>query len=109
MEKCWINVQLKSTSRDLAKSALANPTITAVGKLTAGFPDSGFGLYSDQVKFLYYRERGVMMAFQIGDKVIHRTFGMGEITRIEEKTINGHQVNCYVVSITDMTDLGSSR
>jgi RNA polymerase-interacting CarD/CdnL/TRCF family regulator len=43
------------------------------------------------------------MGFQIGDKIIHRTFGMGEITRIEEKTFNGHQVNCYVVSITDMT------
>ena len=43
------------------------------------------------------------MCFQVGDMVIHRTFGMGEIKRIEEKTINGIQVNCYVVSITDMT------
>jgi CarD family transcriptional regulator len=43
------------------------------------------------------------MGFQIGEQVIHRTFGMGEVTRIEEKTINGHPVNCYVVSITDMT------
>ncbi len=43
------------------------------------------------------------MGFQTGDMVIHRTFGMGEIKRIEEKTINGHPVNCYVVGITDMT------
>jgi RNA polymerase-interacting CarD/CdnL/TRCF family regulator len=42
------------------------------------------------------------MAFQIGDKVIHCTFGLGEITQIEEKTINGQPTNCYVVHITDM-------
>ncbi|MFZ0533145.1 MAG: CarD family transcriptional regulator [Anaerolineales bacterium] len=43
------------------------------------------------------------MGFQIGDKVIHCSFGLGDITAIEEKTINGHSTNCYVVSITDMT------
>ena len=43
------------------------------------------------------------MGFQIGDKVIHCTFGLGEITDIEEKTINGHLTNCYVVRFTDMT------
>jgi RNA polymerase-interacting CarD/CdnL/TRCF family regulator len=43
------------------------------------------------------------MGFQIGDKVIHCSFGLGEITNIEEKTINGHLTNCYVVRITDMT------
>jgi CarD family transcriptional regulator len=43
------------------------------------------------------------MGFQIGDKVIHCSFGLGEITAIEEKTINGHPTNCYVVKITDMT------
>jgi len=43
------------------------------------------------------------MAFQIGDKVIHCTFGLGEITQIEEKSINGHLTSCYVVDITNMT------
>jgi RNA polymerase-interacting CarD/CdnL/TRCF family regulator len=43
------------------------------------------------------------MAFQIGDQVIHCTFGLGEITQIEEKIINGHPTNCYVVQITNMT------
>jgi len=43
------------------------------------------------------------MVFDIGDKVIHCTFGLGEITRIEERFINGVQANCYVVRIDDMT------
>jgi len=43
------------------------------------------------------------MGFHIGDNVIHATFGLGEITQIEEKIINGQIVNCYVVRITDMT------
>jgi CarD family transcriptional regulator len=43
------------------------------------------------------------MAFQIGDKVIHCTFGLGEITQIEEQNINGHLTNCYVVHLPDMT------
>jgi RNA polymerase-interacting CarD/CdnL/TRCF family regulator len=43
------------------------------------------------------------MGFTIGDHVIHSTFGLGEITQIEEKIINGHQNNYYVVSINNMT------
>ncbi len=43
------------------------------------------------------------MNFRIGDKVIHCTFGLGEITEIDEKTINGLPTRCYVVRITDMT------
>src|SRR4030042_1686316 len=43
------------------------------------------------------------MGFHIDDKVIHCTFGLGEIKEIEEKTINGHLTNCYVVHFTDMT------
>jgi RNA polymerase-interacting CarD/CdnL/TRCF family regulator len=43
------------------------------------------------------------MAFEIGEKVIHCSFGLGEITQIEEKSINGHLTNCYVVLTTDMT------
>jgi RNA polymerase-interacting CarD/CdnL/TRCF family regulator len=43
------------------------------------------------------------MSFQIGDKVIHCVFGLGEISAIEEKPINGELTNCYVVKITDLT------
>ncbi len=43
------------------------------------------------------------MGFQVGDKVIHCTFGFGEIIKIEEKTINGRLENCFVVQLTDMT------
>lgn len=43
------------------------------------------------------------MSFQIGDKVIHCAFGLGEITQIEEKIINGRLTNCYVFRISDMT------
>ena len=43
------------------------------------------------------------MAFQIGDKVIHWTYGLGEIVLIEEKIIHGHLTNCYVVQISDLT------
>lgn len=43
------------------------------------------------------------MDFQVGDNVIHRTFGLGEITDIEEKVINGTPVNCYVVQVNHTT------
>jgi RNA polymerase-interacting CarD/CdnL/TRCF family regulator len=43
------------------------------------------------------------MSFRVGDKVIHCSFGLGQITRIEEKTINGKPERCYVVQLNDMT------
>jgi len=43
------------------------------------------------------------MGFQIGDKVIHSTFGLGEIVHIEEKIIQGLPTNCYVVRTTELT------
>lgn len=43
------------------------------------------------------------MGFKIGDKVIHCTFGFGEITKIEKKTINGKLERCYVLQMSDMT------
>jgi len=43
------------------------------------------------------------MAYQIGDKVIHWTYGLGEIVLIEEKIIHNHPTNCYVVQISDLT------
>jgi RNA polymerase-interacting CarD/CdnL/TRCF family regulator len=43
------------------------------------------------------------MRFHMGDQVIHSNFGLGEIVKIEEKKINGHLSNYYVVSINNMT------
>ena len=43
------------------------------------------------------------MGFHIGDKVIHWTYGLGEIVRIEEKPINDQLTNCYVFQTSDMT------
>jgi len=48
------------------------------------------------------RERDAM-DLQIGDKIIHRTFGLGEIIDIQERIINGAQTHCYVVQVNNMT------
>jgi RNA polymerase-interacting CarD/CdnL/TRCF family regulator len=42
------------------------------------------------------------MGFHIGDKVIHWTYGLGEIVNIEEKTIHGVSTNCYVFSTAEL-------
>ncbi len=43
------------------------------------------------------------MDFHIGDKVIHSTYGMGEIVHIEEKVIHDRPTNCYVVRTNELT------
>jgi RNA polymerase-interacting CarD/CdnL/TRCF family regulator len=43
------------------------------------------------------------MSFKIGDNVIHWTYGLGEIVRIEEKPINDQTKNCYVFQTSDLT------
>ncbi len=43
------------------------------------------------------------MGFQIGDKVIHWSYGLGEIVHIEEKIIRDRPTNCYVVRTSDLT------
>ena len=42
------------------------------------------------------------MVFHVGDKVIHCSFGLGEVTQIENKVINGDSTQCYVVNISNM-------
>ena len=42
------------------------------------------------------------MAFCIGDKVVHWSYGLGEIVGIEEKVISDHITNCYVFGINNM-------
>jgi CarD family transcriptional regulator len=43
------------------------------------------------------------MGFEIGDKVIHWNFGLGEIVKIENRTIHGFLTKCYVVRTSDLT------
>lgn len=43
------------------------------------------------------------MGFRIGDKVIHWTYGLGEIVNIEEKTIHGQAEKCYVFQTSDLS------
>lgn len=43
------------------------------------------------------------MVFQIGDRVMHRSFGSGEIVRVEKKELAGQEREYYVVSVNQMT------
>ncbi len=43
------------------------------------------------------------MDFQIGDKAIHFTHGLGEIENIEEKTVHDQVVSCYVFRTPSLT------
>ena len=43
------------------------------------------------------------LSFQVGDKVIHWVYGLGEIIQIEEKVLSGHTAQYYVVQIRDLT------
>ena len=42
------------------------------------------------------------MSFEVGNKVIHLTHGLGEIVCIEEKIIHGLATNCYVFRANDL-------
>ena len=42
------------------------------------------------------------MVFHTGDKVIHWTYGLGEVVNIDEKIIGGHPTSCYVVRTSDL-------
>jgi len=42
-------------------------------------------------------------AFQVGDRVIHWVYGLGEIIQIDEKMISGQSGKYYVVQIRDLT------
>jgi RNA polymerase-interacting CarD/CdnL/TRCF family regulator len=44
-----------------------------------------------------------IMDFHVGDKVIHWTYGLGEIVQLDEKVLAGHNTRCYVVQIRDLT------
>lgn len=41
--------------------------------------------------------------FQVGDKVIHWVYGLGEIINLDKKVLDGHADMYYVVQIRDLT------
>jgi RNA polymerase-interacting CarD/CdnL/TRCF family regulator len=43
------------------------------------------------------------MEFQIGDRVVHCTYGLGQVLAIEEQVINNNVVLCYEVQIADLS------
>jgi RNA polymerase-interacting CarD/CdnL/TRCF family regulator len=43
------------------------------------------------------------MDFQVGDKVVHWTYGLGEIINLEEKILSGRTSLYYVVQVNDLT------
>ncbi len=43
------------------------------------------------------------MSFEIGEKVIHLSYGLGEIVGIEERNVQGAPTRCYVVRTDDLT------
>ena len=43
------------------------------------------------------------MEYQVGDKVIHWTYGLGEIVELDEKVLAGQTTSYYVVRIGDMS------
>ena len=43
------------------------------------------------------------MDFQVGDIVIHKRYGLGEVIQLDEKELSGKSRHCYVVRIGDLT------
>jgi RNA polymerase-interacting CarD/CdnL/TRCF family regulator len=43
------------------------------------------------------------MDFQVGDPVVHWSFGIGEIVGIEERSLSGQKASFYLVQVRDLT------
>ena len=41
--------------------------------------------------------------FQVGDKVIHWSYGLGEVIKLDEKTLAGQKARYYVVRVQNLT------
>jgi RNA polymerase-interacting CarD/CdnL/TRCF family regulator len=44
-----------------------------------------------------------MTEFHVGEKVVHRNYGLGEILRMDVQFIHDREMLCYVVKIEDLT------
>jgi CarD family transcriptional regulator len=43
------------------------------------------------------------MGFSVGDIVIHKRYGLGEVIQMDQKELSGRPRQCYVVRIGDLT------
>jgi RNA polymerase-interacting CarD/CdnL/TRCF family regulator len=43
------------------------------------------------------------VSFQVGDQVVHWTYGPGEVIQLDEKVLSGRSESYYVVQVHDMT------
>lgn len=50
-----------------------------------------------------WREQKTMLDYQVGDKVVHANYGLGEIIKMDEKFIHGRQMLCYVLLAGNVT------
>jgi CarD family transcriptional regulator len=48
-------------------------------------------------------ETGKTMTFQVGDKVVHWSYGLGEIIKLDQKRVSGKDDQYFVVQVKDMT------
>jgi len=44
-----------------------------------------------------------LMIFQVGDRVVHRTYGLGAVILLDEKNLSGHTNKYYVVETGELT------
>lgn len=44
-----------------------------------------------------------MLPFQVGDKVVHWSYGPGEIIQLDKKSLSGRMTQYYVVQVRDLT------
>ena len=42
------------------------------------------------------------MAYKVGDKVFHKSYGLGEVIKVDEKEMGGKTVQYYVVKVHDL-------
>jgi RNA polymerase-interacting CarD/CdnL/TRCF family regulator len=57
----------------------------------------------NQKSRLQLTERRSAMGFEVGDKVVHRSYGSGEIVQLDRKELSGRSALYYVVKIRDLT------
>lgn len=43
------------------------------------------------------------MDFQVGDPVVHWSFGIGKVVGVEERTLSGQKASFYLVQVRDLT------
>ena len=65
---------------------------------TAGAADSGV-----INRVVFRSEIEAQVNFQVGDQVVHWTYGPGEVIQLDEKALSGRTEQYYVVQVNDMT------